>query len=88
MRTLLTAAIVALGLTPAAMAQSTPTTPPSSTTGMPEQQFTDADKDRNGVLEGAELDKFRAAMSLADKNNDGKLSRAEFLEGTKAGHIK
>lgn len=89
MKSTIIAAILALGLVPAAIAQTTtPTTPPSTTAGMPEQRFTEADKDRNGMLEAAELEKFRSTMSQVDKNNDGKLSRTEFLDGAKAGHIK
>ncbi len=92
MRTLLIAAVVALGLAPAALAQTSPpaTTPPSATApdAMADAKFKSADKNNNGSLDGVEMEPHKAMMTQVDTDKDGKISRVEFLAGMKAGHIK
>jgi hypothetical protein len=53
-----------------------------------ETKFKAADKNNNGSLDGAELDPHRGVLAQVDTDKDGKISRAEFLAGSKAGHIK
>jgi hypothetical protein len=93
MRTVILATALAVGLAPAAFAQmKSPTTPaptPSaSTDAAGEAKFKAADKNNNGLLEGAELDAHKTVLAQVDTNKDGKISRPEFLAGVKAGHIK
>jgi Ca2+-binding EF-hand superfamily protein len=88
MRTLAIAACLALGLAPAALAQTKPSAPAATTDAAAEAKFKAADKNNNGSLEGAELEAHKAIMVQVDKNKDGKLSRAEFMSGVKAGQIK
>jgi hypothetical protein len=88
MKTLVTATFVALAIAVApALAQTTPPAKPAADAAV-DAKFKAADKNGSGVLEGAELDAYKAAMTNIDTNKDGKVSRDEFAAATKAGHIK
>jgi|RhiMethySRZTD1v2_1073278.scaffolds.fasta_scaffold755637_1 Ca2+-binding EF-hand superfamily protein len=89
MRTLAIATALALGFGSVALAQmKSPSPPAASTDAAAEAKFKSADKNNNGALDGAELEAHRAVMAQVDTDKDGKISRTEFLAGTKAGHIK
>lgn len=51
-------------------------------------KFKAADKTNKGYIEGAALDPYKPVMAKVDTDKDGKISRAEFAAGVKAGHIK
>ena len=70
-----------------ALAQATPPAAPAADAAVI-AKFKAADKNNNGSLEGSELDAYKAAMSKIDTDKDGKISQAEFVAATKAGHIK
>jgi hypothetical protein len=53
-----------------------------------EAKFKAADKNLSGMLEGAELDPYKAVMAKVDTNKDGKISHDEFIAAVKAGQIK
>jgi uncharacterized protein involved in high-affinity Fe2+ transport len=53
-----------------------------------EAKFKAADKNHSGMLEGAELDPYKAVMAKVDTNKDGKISHDEFIAAVKAGQIK
>ena len=85
MQKLIAGAVLALALASGqALAQATP----PAANAAAEAKFKAADKNSNGMLEGAELDAYKSAMTQADSNKDGKISRDEFAAATKAGHIK
>jgi uncharacterized protein involved in high-affinity Fe2+ transport len=75
------------------------TTPPAAST-MPstgsaaamdaatDAKFKAADKSGKGFIEGAALDPYKPVMAKVDTDKDGKISRAEFAAGVKAGLIK
>lgn len=92
MKTLIVATIVTFGLAPVALAQTKSPSPasPAATTSdaAVEAKFKTADKNNNGTLDGAELDAHKSVMAQVDTDKDGKLSRAEFTAGAKAGHIR
>lgn len=83
MRVLYILTLASLAVAPIAAAQTTPT--PAATA---EAKFKAADKDNSGILDGAELEAFRSVLTQVDTNKDGKISRAEFMAGASAGHIK
>ena len=86
MQKLITGSLLALALASGqALAQATP---PAAANAAVEAKFKAADKNTNGMLEGAELDVYKSTMVQADSNKDGKISRDEFVAATKAGHIK
>ncbi len=74
-------------------------TPPAATT-MPstgsatamdaatDAKFKAADKTNKGFIEGAALEPYKPVMTKVDTDKDGKISRAEFAVGVKAGVIK
>ncbi len=80
-------------------AASSTTTPPAATT-MPstgsatamdaatDAKFKAADKANKGFIEGAALEPYKSVMVKVDTDKDGKISRAEFAAGVKAGVIK
>jgi Ca2+-binding EF-hand superfamily protein len=85
---LMTATIVALALASgAAFAQATPPAAPAADAAVV-AKFKAADKNNNGSLDGAELDAYKTNMTKIDTDKDGKISQAEFVAATKAGHIK
>ena len=85
MQKLITGSLLGLALASGqALAQATP---PAANAAV-EAKFKAADKNTNGMLEGAELDAYKSTMVQADSNKDGKISRDEFVAATKAGHIK
>lgn len=51
-------------------------------------KFTAADVNKSGVLEGAEVDKYKTDMAKIDTNKDGKIGKDEFAAAVKAGVIK
>jgi hypothetical protein len=100
MKTLFTGTLLALTMAAGqAFAQTTPTptTPsapaaqpatPSAPAGDAEAKFKAADKNNSGMLETTETDAYKAVLAKVDANKDGKISREEFMAGSKAGHIK
>jgi Ca2+-binding EF-hand superfamily protein len=85
---LVTGTLVALALVAGpALAQ---TTTPASATGEAAvaAKFKAADKNGNGVLDGAELDAYKANLAKIDTDKDGKISMAEFSAATKSGLVK
>jgi hypothetical protein len=85
---LVTGSLVALALVAGpALAQ---TTTPASVTAEAAiaAKFKAADKNGNGVLDGAELDAYKANLAKIDTDKDGKISMAEFTAATKSGLIK
>ena len=84
----LTATVFAVGLASgAAFAQTTPPIAPAADAAV-EAKFKGADKNNNGSLDGAEVDVYKADIAKIDTDKDGKISKAEFVTATKAGHIK
>jgi hypothetical protein len=81
---------------PAAAPKAPAATPAPATTAAPaaaldaagETRFKSADKNNNGVLDGAEVESFKANMVKIDADKDGKISRAEFASALKGGVIK
>ncbi len=71
----------------AAFAQATPPKAPTADPAV-EVKFKAADKNSNNVLDGAELDAFKANLTAIDSDKDGKISNIEFAAAVKAGHIK
>ena len=73
-----------------APAPKAPTAPAAATVIDPavDAKFKAADKDNNGVLDGAELTLYKADMAKIDTDKDGKISRAEFAAAVKSGVIK
>lgn len=71
----------------AAFAQATPPAAPAADAAVV-AKFKTTDKNANGSLDGAELDAYKANMTKIDTDKDGKISQAEFVAATKAGHIK
>ena len=53
-----------------------------------EAKFKAADKAGKGFIDGAALEPFKSVMDKVDTDKDGKISRAEFAAGVKAGIIK
>ena len=94
MQKLLPSAALAIVLASGSAVAQTPTppaSPPASTVTLDaatEAKFKAADKDNNGVLEGAEVDAYKADMAKIDSNKDGKISRDEFAVAAKDGLIK
>jgi Ca2+-binding EF-hand superfamily protein len=85
---LMTTTIVALVLASgSAFAQTTPPAASGADAAVV-AKFKSADKNNNGALDGAELDAYKANMTKIDTDKDGKISQAEFVAATKAGHIK
>jgi Ca2+-binding EF-hand superfamily protein len=85
---LLTTTVVALALASgSAFAQTPPPAAPAADAAVV-AKFKSADKNSNGALDGAELDAYKANMTKIDTDKDGKISQAEFVAATKAGHIK
>jgi hypothetical protein len=85
---LVTGTLVALALVAGpALAQ---TTTPASVTAEAAvaAKFKAADKNSNGVLDGAELDAYKANLAKIDTDKDGKISMAEFTAATKSGLVK
>jgi Ca2+-binding EF-hand superfamily protein len=85
---LVTGTLVALALVAGpALAQ---TTTPASATGEAAvaAKFKAADKNGNGVLDGAELDAYKANLAKIDTDKDGKISMAEFTAASKSGLVK
>ena len=85
---LMTGTLVALALVAGpALAQ---TTTPASVTAEAAlaAKFKAADKNGNGVLDGAELDAYKANLAKIDTDKDGKISMAEFSAASKAGIVK
>ena len=86
-------------MTPPA-ATAAPTTTPPAASSMPstgsmaamdaatDAKFKAADKSGKGFIEGAALEPYKAVMAKVDTDKDGKISRAEFAAGVKAGLIK
>jgi Ca2+-binding EF-hand superfamily protein len=46
------------------------------------------DDDEDGFLMGKELELFKAVMAVVDTNNDGKISREEFMTACQRGILK
>jgi len=67
-----------------------PAQPPAAMTPDPatDAKFKAADKNGNGVLDGAEVDAHKGRMTQIDANKDGKISREEFAAAVKGGHIR
>ena len=88
------ATAIAIALAPAAFAQTQPKPPsgfpPSQTaTANPvEAKFKSADKNGNGMLEGAGTDAYKSDLTKIDTNKDGKVSKDEFQSASRAGVIK
>ena len=88
------ATLLVIAVAPVAFAQTQTkppaTSPPSQTaTADPvEAKFKTADRNGNGMLEGAETDAYKADLTKIDTNKDGKVSRDEFLSASKSGVIK
>src|SRR5262245_35789792 len=92
---MLTSAVLALALAAgpvlaqtAPKAPTTPSAPAATMDSATEAKFKAADKDNNGVLEGAELNTYKADLAKIDTNKDGKVSRDEFAAAGKSGVIK
>ena len=51
-------------------------------------KFMTVDKDKSGMLEGAELDTYKADLAKINSNKDGKVSKEEFNMAMKTGLIK
>ena len=85
-RIITTIAIVGLA-SGTALAQATAPAAPAADAAVV-AKFKAADKNNNGSLEGSELDAYKASLSKIDTDKDGKISQAEFVAATKAGHIK
>lgn len=86
---------LAISLLAAALASGTafaqapaPGTMPTKAADSADAKFVTADKDKSGMLEGAELDAFKADLAKIDTNKDGKVSKDEFAAAMKAGVIK
>ena len=88
-RVLTTAALAAaLGLAlPAAAQQQPPKTPPAAKPNCA-ADWKMVDKNNDGALTAAELDKFKAVMPAVDTDKDGKISSAEFLAACDKGVLK
>lgn len=72
------AALMAAGLTTAALAQEAPPPPPGDDMAM--QLFDTVDADKDGKITQAEIDAFKVArFAEADTDKDGKLSPAEMV---------
>ena len=88
------ATLLVIAVAPMAFAQTQtkpPTTSPPSQTATAdpvEAKFKAADKNGNGMLEGAETDTYKADLTKIDTNKDGKVSRDEFQSAAKSGVIK
>jgi hypothetical protein len=90
MRYAVIAAVIALAVTPVALAQGQQPSPPSATkpSAADEAKFKAADKNGNGALEGAETDAYKASMTRIDTDKDGKVTREEFLAAAKSGVLR
>ena len=85
---LLTGTVLAVAIASgAAFAQTTPPMAPAADAAV-EAKFKAADKNTSGSLDGAEVDAYKADLAKIDIDKDGKISKAEFVAATKAGHIK
>jgi hypothetical protein len=71
----------------AAFAQATPPKAPTADAAVT-IKFKAADKNSNNVIDGTELDAFKANLTAIDTDKDGKISNLEFAAAVKAGHIK
>lgn len=95
-KTIITAVLVTLFASGAAIAQTTapkaPATPGTGTaTSMDpaaETKFKAADKDGNGMLSSTEASAYKSDMGKIDTNKDGNVSRDEFASAVKSGVIK
>jgi hypothetical protein len=85
---LVTGTLVALALVAGpALAQTTTSTSATGEAAVA-AKFKAADKNGNGVLDGAELDAYKANLAKIDTDKDGKISMAEFTAAVKAGLVK
>jgi hypothetical protein len=83
-----TGAALAIALaTGSAFAQTTPPKAPAADAAV-DAKFKAADKNSNGMLDGGELDAYKATLTSIDTDKDGKVSKIEFAAGMTAGHIK
>ena len=87
MKLFTTTAVALIVASGAAFAQTTPPATPVADAAVV-AKFKATDKNANGSLDGAELDAHKANMAKIDTDKDGKISQAEFVAATKAGHIK
>jgi hypothetical protein len=100
MKSLLTAATLAIGLAVPAVAQNTKDpgreSPLAAGAGAIQQaqnqdcagKWKRADVSSKGVLEGKELDRFRSVLNTVDTNKDGKISQSEFMTACQKGELK
>jgi hypothetical protein len=88
MMKLLTATVLVLAVASgSAFAQTTTPKMPAADAAV-DAKFKAADKNSNGVLDGAELDAYKASIAKIDTDKDGKVSSTEFAAATKSGLIK
>ena len=99
MKSLLTTATLAIGLALPAVAQVDPGRSSPLAAGLTGKQtqaqtqdctgmWNRTDVNHKGVLEGKELDKFRAVLNTVDTNKDGKISQSEFMTACQKGELK
>jgi EF hand len=94
MKSLLTAARLAIGLAVPAGAQSVKDPGRESPLANKRRnqdcasKWKRADVSNKGVLEGKELDKFRSVLNTVDTNKDGKISQSEFMTACQKGELK
>ena len=92
----ITSAIIALAVlsgtayaqAPAPKAPNAPMAPSATVDPTVDAKFKAADKDGNGVLDGAELTAYKADMVKIDTDKDGKISKAEFSAAMSSGLVK